>query len=173
MTKIGDSYYGCFAGTSRRVTLFKESGGTLEDWTRHMLRFPHVAGPFAGFVGEVEDPYGAQVGSVVTVVDLRTGRRDRTAVDCLHSPFQCVSSLVLAAGGQVAWMTCGSAIVPRNCSAPSIDASPGGPVSVYAKDAAGQRMLDSGSDIDPASLMLNGLTVSWVRAGVMRSARLA
>jgi hypothetical protein len=33
-------------------------------------------------------------------------------------------------------------------------------------------MLDSRTDIDPASLMLNGLTVSWVRGGVTRSARL-
>ena len=162
MTKIGERYYGCFAGTRKRVTLFTDSTGTLEDRTKHMLRFPHVAGPFAGFDGEAEDPYGAPVESAVTVVDLRTGHRHRTAVDCLRSPFACVSSLVLAVGGQVAWMT-----------TPSINASPGGPVSVYAKDAAGRRMLDSGTDVDPASLMLNGLTVSWVRAGVMRSALLA
>jgi hypothetical protein len=162
MTKVGDNYYGCFAATRKRVSLFKDSGGTLEDRTRHKLRSPHVAGPFAAFVGEVQDPYGAPVESVVTVVDLRTGHVRHTIVECLQSPFACMSSLVLAAGGQVAWMT-----------VPSIDAPPGGPVSVYAKDATGQRMLDSGVDIDPASLTLDGLNVSWVRAGATRTARLA
>jgi hypothetical protein len=162
MTKIGANYYGCFVGTGKRVALFTQSAGTLADRTRHELRFPRVAGAYAAFVGEVEDPYGAPVASVVTVVDLRTRHNHRTAVDCLRSPFACVSSLVLAAGGQVAWMT-----------APSSNAPSGGLISVYARDASGQRMLDSDVDIDPASLLLNGLTVSWVRAGVMRSARLA
>jgi hypothetical protein len=58
-------------------------------------------------------------------------------------------------------------------TAPPNHAPPGGAVSVYAKDAAGQRTLDSGNDVDPASLRLSGLTVSWVRAGVTRSIRLA
>ena len=162
MIKIGASYHGCFVGSGKRVALFTQSTGTLADRTRHELRFPRVAGAYAAFVGEVEDPYGRAVASVVTVVDLRSGHSNRTAVACLHSPFACVTSLVLAAGGQVAWMT-----------APSNNAPAGGPISVYARDASGQRMLDSGADIDPASLMLNGLTVSWVRVGVTRSARLA
>ncbi len=87
------------------MNLFTDSTGTLADRTRRELRFPRVAGPYAGFVGEVEDPYGTPLESLVT-----------------------------------SW--------------------------------TGQRMLDSRTDIDPVSLMLNGLTVSWVRGGVTRSARL-
>ena len=45
-------------------------------------------------------------------------------------------------------------------------------VEVAAVDASGRRLLDSGSDVDPESLALDGSTLSWLKAGVTQSATL-
>jgi hypothetical protein len=45
-------------------------------------------------------------------------------------------------------------------------------VEVRARDASGDRVLDTGDGIDPASLRLNKLKVRWSNAGAPRSADL-
>jgi hypothetical protein len=50
--------------------------------------------------------------------------------------------------------------------------SPTRQVQVRARDTSGERVLDSGGGIDPASLSRTGSTVSWTKDGVRRSAGL-
>ena len=45
-------------------------------------------------------------------------------------------------------------------------------VEVAAVRMSGRRLLDSGSDLDPESLALDGSTLSWQKAGVTQSATL-
>jgi hypothetical protein len=67
-----------------------------------------------------------------------------------------IGSLVLSVGGNPAWVAIG----------------PAGVNTVMASDANGQRTLDTGA-IDPTSLAIAGATVSWVNAGVQKTADLS
>jgi hypothetical protein len=76
--------------------------------------------------------------------------------------FQSIGSLVLAPGGAVAWIGAESSIGGRH----------GHVIEVHAAAAGGDRVLDSGSRIDPASLRLHGSTLTWTNGGTARHAAL-
>jgi hypothetical protein len=72
-----------------------------------------------------------------------------------------VDSLVLKADGAVAWIATGGSIVAR-----------GRTREVHRADATGRAVLDSGTPIDPSSLRLHGLRLTWKRGRDTRSAEL-
>jgi hypothetical protein len=100
----------------------------------------------------------------IEVLDLRDGSLVRRAA--LLGAFANVHALVVAQSGAMAWTM---------ASDPAWRGEPE-PVSVrydvWAHDGTGQRLLDSGPDLDLKSLRLSGSTVSWTNGGVTRSEEL-
>lgn len=141
--------YGCLYETDKRVLL----GRNYDDET---VDLPRVAGPYSAY---------EQSGCCsIVVIDLRSGARVRT-VGSLGSyssmdfyPGRAVSDLELKANSSLAWIS----------QARNTGARP----EVWGLDALGQRMLDSGADIDSGSLSLSGSTLTWRRGGAVRSATL-
>lgn len=90
----------------------------------------------------------------VRVLDLGTGKTRKSA------PTQpgggLATDLELTSTGAVAWI--------RAVTGPGTE--------LKAMDRAGERVLDSGSEIDRASLAVSGSTLYWTRAGAPKSAAL-
>jgi hypothetical protein len=113
-----------------------------------------IAGPFVAF--STWDAWKCTSWSV-HVHDVRARRtvRSRESVTTREAngctSTTAIVSLVLASSGAIAWT-----------EAPG-DA---GTATVRALDDRGDRILDAGPDVDPASLRLDGAdTVSWIRGG--------
>lgn len=75
--------------------------------------------------------------------------------------FQSVGSVAVLADGAVAWIGSEHSI-----------AGGGNAIEVHAAGAHGDRVLDSGPNIEPASLRLHGARLSWVDGGATRHATL-
>jgi len=75
--------------------------------------------------------------------------------------FQSIGSVVVNASGAVAWIGSEHSIVGHRSA-----------IEVHADDAGGDRVLDSGPNIDPASLRLHGSQLSWADGGATRHAAL-
>ena len=85
-----------------------------------------------------------------------------------------VGDLELKANGSVAWTLDRLAVSPNGLP---IDNGSGEPPAalaweVWALDSHGQRVLDSGPNLDLHSLELNGSTLTWIKDGTTRSATL-
>ncbi len=147
--------YACLFSTNERVRL----GPNAESIE---LTLPRVAGPYAAFA--VADCPGANCYSTVAVRNLRNGRLVRN-LDATKTPFGApgetvhVTDLELKPSGSLGWLVQLSSYTTRT-------------IEVVAVDASGRRMLDSGSDVDPESLTLDGSTLSWQKGGVTQSATL-
>ncbi len=76
--------------------------------------------------------------------------------------FESVGSVVVRGNGAVAWIGSESSIVARHRTS----------IEVHAAGAGGDRLLDSGPHVDPASLRLHGSRLSWVDGGATRHATL-
>jgi hypothetical protein len=145
---------GCLRATGRRVLVVREyDDGYVESGTYRDVR---LAGRFVAVVFDATDvsckaacppDYEATQTSVV-ISDVRS-RRDRTP-----RTHEAVGSLRLSTAGVAAWL-----------------APIAGGFEVHAYDGSGEPVLDSGA-IDPASLRLAGLHLTWANAGVARSAEL-
>ncbi len=75
--------------------------------------------------------------------------------------FQSIGSVAVLANGAVAWIGSEHSIVAHR-----------GAIEVHAAGAGGDRVLDSGPKIDPASLRLHGSRLTWVDGGATRHATL-
>ena len=145
---------GCLRATGRRVLVVREyDDGYVESGTYRDVR---LAGRFVAVVFDATDvsckaacppEYEATQTSVV-ISDIRA-RRDRTTRTHVQA-----GSLRLSTAGVAAWL-----------------APVAGGFEVHAYDGSGEPVLDSGA-IDPASLALAGLHLTWANAGVPRSAEL-
>jgi hypothetical protein len=149
--------YGCLFSGGPRVS-FGLDGLTEASLGQDLNQF-RLAGPYAAFGcgGNLSDGCW----SAVYVVDLRDG--SRRAVNLSTSGFgrgANPTDVELKDNGSVAWI--------------ELLYDPFGRYSyqVGAADAAGRRLLDRGSRIDPDSLALNGSTLTWVKARQLRSASL-
>ena len=147
--------YACVIDNGRRFAL----GRDYDDERIESLR---LSDPFVAYA-RVECGGVGCVSHRIEVLDLRDGTR-RTLTQ-LHSPPggfpTTIPDLELRDTGSVAWIV-RTYREPRN---------PGSEVrEVWASDRQGQRMLDSGTGIDPGSLTLSGPVLSWRKDGAPRSA---
>src|SRR4051812_6625078 len=117
-----------------------------------------LAGPFLAYVtsscGLSEDR------QTLVVRDLRTGKvtktSDATDDSGLDTRFP---GLVVTAKGSVAW-------IGQNVTQATI-------TQVFKWDAGGKGKLDSGTDIDAASLALGGKTLYWLKGSTAKSSTLS
>jgi hypothetical protein len=127
------------------------------------------AGPFAlagELVGYGSERCGIDTGvSQVIVRNLADGRQLRAepALTGALGPesYVSVDSAVLRADGAVAWIATGGSIVAR-----------GRTREVHRADATGRAVVDSGTAVDPSSLRLHGLRLTWKHGHAPRSAEL-
>ena len=75
--------------------------------------------------------------------------------------FQSIGSVVVNASGAVAWIGSEHSIVGHSSA-----------IEVHSDGTGGDRVLDSGANIDPTSLRLHGSRLSWVDGGATRHATL-
>jgi hypothetical protein len=146
---------GCLRASGRRVLVVKEyDDGYVESGAFRDVR---LAGRFVAVAFDATDvsckaacppDYEATQTSIV-ISDIRT-RRDRTT-----RTHEVPDSLRLSTAGVAAWL------------APIAGGS-----ELHAYDGTGEPVLDSGA-IDPASVALAGLRLSWANAGLPRTAELA
>jgi hypothetical protein len=92
------------------------------------------------------------VGGVI-VRDLERGTRREFAVPGLH---RFARDLVVSRAGSVAWIRLGPSHLPNSHE-------------VRAADAAGERVLDAGTHIDPHSLAISGRRIYWLSGGSPRT----
>lgn len=156
-------YYGCRYRTDRFFRLADVGEpGVFND----RVEPRRLAGVFAGFAAAYSEPAGEDRLAYVRAVDLRTGRArvtQQALADAGSSDSYRVTDLELRYTGGLAW------IVERR----SFAQGPGIPTvtyEVHKVDRGGRQRLDAGADVDPASLILSGATVSWRRGGVTRTA---
>jgi hypothetical protein len=114
--------------------------------------------------------YGLQSFGVDTVSASVVVRRltDGTEVKQLRATravgpegFQSIGSVAVLANGAVAWIGSEHSIVGHRRA-----------IEVHAAGTGGDHVLDSGPNIDPASLRLHGSQLSWVDGGATRHATL-
>lgn len=152
--------YACSFDADRRVTLGPDADPNA-------LGAVRLAGQFVAYVrfyicGAGQCPNSLQA---IEVRDLRDGSLVR-ASSSFPGSFAFVDALELTDSGAMAWTL---------SSVPDWDGM-SEPVNrrrdVWANDGAGERLLDSGPQLDTHSLRLSGSTVSWVNGGVTRSEEL-
>jgi hypothetical protein len=156
--------YAClFDSPSKRIDLGENYAP--DDYREHF----RLAGPFVAFfrtgcamctwpqaVIEVRDGHD---GSLVRRPDVRYWTR--------------LADLELTTSGSVAWTLESLALAPDGfpigypTQPPVIETR-----EVWAHDSQGQRLLDSGPNLDLNSLALNGSTLTWINDGVTRAATL-
>jgi hypothetical protein len=146
--------YACLFSANKRVRLGRNGESTE-------LTLPRVAAPYVAFA--VADCPGASCYSTVLVRDLLGGRLvrnlDATMSGGAPGDTQHVTDLELKPNGSLAWLVQLSGYTTRK-------------VEVVAVDASGRRLLESGPDVEPESLTLDGSTLSWRTGGVTHSATL-
>jgi hypothetical protein len=122
-----------------------------------------IAGSFVGYV--VQDSYPMDLYQTVYSVNAATGRARRYLI---NDTFFVVTGLAVNRSGSVAY------IDKDTCPHCRYDTyAPGTQPATFHvyRGAAGARfVLDSGEDIDPASLTIVGSEVHWLRGGQPRSA---
>jgi hypothetical protein len=150
------AYYACDVATGTRIKL---GSATL---CIGSARFDHAA--LAGdLVAYGIERCGVDTGTAsVLVRRLSDGERLKSfpaiTIGTLPESYQSVSSIVIRRDGAVAWISGAHSIIGR-----------GTRVAVYGNG----RLLDSGLAIGPASLRLNGTTLSWKHGSETRTATLS
>jgi hypothetical protein len=153
--------YGCLYEENRRFKLGLVA--PFQPRTRfpvvHSLDQFRLAGPYTayGCHGDFALDYPLGCSGEIIVRSLRDGSLRRANTNRYGwDPWAAATDLELRDNGSVAWIT---RVDPRTRV-------------VAAFDAAGKRVLDRGPRINPASLMLDGSTLTWIKDGVRRSATL-
>ena len=150
--------YGCSVARGRSFRLGRAARALSESRVGPVA----VAGDLAA--------YGLQSFGVDTTRTLVVVRRltDGTQVKELSATravgpeaFQSIGSVAVNASGAVAWIGSEHSIVGHSSA-----------TEVLIDGAGGERVLDSGPNIDPASLRLHGSRLSWVDGGATRHATL-
>jgi hypothetical protein len=152
--------YACSFDADRRVTIGPDADPNAIGTVR-------LAGQFVAYVrfyicaaGPCENSLQA-----IDVRDLRAGSLVRTA-SSFPGSFAFVEALELADNGAMAWML--SSVPNWGGTSEPVDRR----LDVWASDSAGERLLDSGPELNTHSLRLSGSTLSWVNGGVLRSEEL-
>jgi len=149
--------YACLYSTHRSFQI-----GTRSSFSGH-TRTLRLAGRFVAYSR-------TQIRLKLTVKDLRRGRtvHDEAAADLTRSAVSFITDVMLKRSGSLAWIVRRTPIdgplVPYPTPA---DTQPN--YQVLKADRAGRSVLDSGLDIAPGSLTLSGATLSWMKAGSIRS----
>ena len=145
---------GCLRRTGRKLVVVREyDDGYVESGEFRDVR---LAGRFVAVVFDATDvsckaacpPDYEPTQTSVVISDIRA-RRDRTTRTHAQA-----GSLRLSTAGVAAWL-----------------APIEGGLELHAYDGAGESVLDSGA-LDPASLTLSGLQLTWANAGAPKSAAL-
>jgi hypothetical protein len=147
--------YACRLSNKKRFLLASadEAGGTGDS-----VSLVRVAGRFVAWDSQPFDdserynPDFQGFPSSVHALDTGAGKRRNAPATSGNPSASSVSALVLNASGAFAWI--GS----------------GGTLEVHRYDATGDAILDSGTDIDPASLAASAAQLYWLNAGVPRVA---
>jgi hypothetical protein len=147
--------FGCLFDVDRRFPL----GQSYDD---EDVGLPRLAGPFVAWTFECS-AVGPCTGSI-QVRDLRTGAFAHRRVfpgATLQPYYSRFADLELKDNASFAWIAVhyGMGWQPLG-------------IEVWALDGLGRRVLDSGADINPASLRLEGSTLKWEKGGVEHSATL-
>ncbi len=154
---LRQAVFGCSAHTGRR---FRLGNATLCIGTQRV-------GPFA-VTGELtaygSERCGIDTGSTEVIVRRLSDGRQLTADRATSLPlgaesYQSVDSIALGADGDVAWIAVGNSIVMHRTD-----------VEVHKQDRNGERLLDRGAGIHPASLRLSGSKLTWKHGSATRSA---
>ena len=135
--------------------------------------FPRLAGRYAAFVigSDDEDAFT----STITVVDLPRGHRLYSRDSLAGSSFPSesvtyyyVRSFALDARGRTAWghEWFPDGVCSTGCVAPPIGSDNR---EVHAHDGVGDRLLDSGPDVQVRSVAIHNGAVTWTRAGATES----
>jgi hypothetical protein len=154
-------YLGCLEETGKTSRL--EDIGPDDD-----VRLTHftLAAQYVAWV-RITSTRSAAFSVTIFTFDLRMRRtRWQTQVDYEEAGGQFVGkvpALVLARNGDYAYVA----------KTWTFAGSPSQQTQVRARDRSGDRVLDTGKGIDPASLRLKNLRVSWTNAGVAKSAVLS
>ena len=138
-----------------------------------------LAGPMVAFTesssGPVQSGPLGNCGTRVYVQDLRDGRVLHDLLSGMqlqpHPPGYCegvgpVTAIVLKSDGAVAWSTWDFL---RTVATGSVHPQY---FDLYAADKSGERLVASGTEIDPSSLALAGSTVYWTQGGKPMSTEL-
>lgn len=158
MYSVGQAVYGCAAGGGRSIR--------LGDTTRSLKQ--GRAGPVA--VAGTVAAYGYArfgVDTVTTEVIVRRLTDGATLAELPASQvvgpesFQSVGSIAAKPDGAVAWIASDTSILGHRTR-----------TEVHAARGSSDSLLDSGPGIAPASLRLNGSTLSWRNMGTTRHASL-
>jgi hypothetical protein len=150
--------FGCLFDTDRRFAL----GQSYDD---QQVALPRLVGPFAAWAVE-GCPAGPCTGSI-QVRNLRTGAFAHRAIfpgSPLNPYFSLFTDLELKENASFAW-------IATHWAQPGSAQERLG-TEVWALDGLGRRILDTGPDINPGSLRLEGSTLTWENDGVERSAAL-
>jgi len=145
---------GCLRATGRKLLVVREyDDGYVESGAYRDVR---LAGRFVAVVFDATDssckaacPPGYEPTQTSIVISDVRARRDRTTRTHAQT-----GSLRLSTAGVAAWL-----------------ARVAGGFELHAFDGTGEPVLDSGA-IDPASVALTGLRLTWANAGAARSAEL-
>ena len=155
----GGQLYGCLGTRTTRLGALGVRG-----------RFPHTRVTLYALAGRYAGIDVAAMGidtfdSTLIVIDLATGRRvasaPATSPENRAESFITARSLVIDPGGTVAWVGARSAV---GAFTPIYE--------VRALSAHGDRLLDSGTHIRPASLALTAHQLSWTDGTMRRHAQL-
>ncbi|MEA2424318.1 MAG: hypothetical protein QOH13_728 [Thermoleophilaceae bacterium] len=156
---LSDRFYVCVRSNGRR---FRADDRTSQEVTMQK-RSLTSSGSFAAVAYDSYQNEDA-AGLNVVVIDLRTGKQRVHVENPDEFSVPTVPSIVLRSTGAAAWVY----------EQKPISSSEGTRKrEVHAAGTGSIRTLDSGLDIDPASLALDGATVSWTNAGVRKTATLS
>jgi hypothetical protein len=153
--------YACSFDAGRRVTLGPDADPNVIGGLR-------LTGQFVAYVRYYICGSGPCPNSLeaIDVRDLRDGSLVREA-SRFSGSFAGIDALELAESGAMAWTLTSAATWDGSYPLPERSRH-----EVWAHDSAGERVLDSGPEVDPKSLQLSGSTVSWTNGGVTRSEEL-
>lgn len=147
----GHPTFACHRANGRVTAL----GGVDRGTSRSDVTAIRLVGRRVAYRTEVADQYGRD-SFFVTIVDTRTGRRTGFAVGAPPGALGEVSgvpSIALTRDGTLAWIV----------------ATTRGEYAVHVVRAARDEVVDSGADIEPASLAAGRSVVYWTRGGIARS----
>ncbi|MBV9607846.1 MAG: hypothetical protein JO027_22215 [Solirubrobacterales bacterium] len=154
----GQAVYGCSAARGRSFRLGHVSRSISEARVGPVA----VAGNLAAY-GLTS--FGIDTVRAVVVVRRLTDGSQLNQLSATRAvgaeSFQSIGSIVAIADGAVAWIASETSIVGHRRA-----------IEVHAAGAGGDRILDSGPSIDPASLRLHGSALSWVDGRVTHRATL-
>ncbi len=148
MYSLRQTVYGCSARTGRHFRL----GNAAVCIGSPRVGPVTVTGELAAYGSEA---CGIDTGSGRVIVKrLSDGRQlssdPATSLPLGPESYQTVTSIVLRAGGEVAWIAVGSSIARHRKD-----------IEVHKHDRTGKRLLDSGTSIQPGSLRLHGSRLTW------------